>query len=224
MIAPPASVDELMNRAHSLVGARLDQLAYRLAMRADGAAVSTKGNAGMLLEAALGAHGGSTQAHDFPEIGVELKSIPVAPDGRVLESTYVCTLSIRDAERQEWSSSWARKKLSRVLFVPLIAERRAPWATRVVGTPLLWSPTAGQERGLAADFDEAIGRIAVGGIEDLDARSGRWMQVRPKARDGAARTLAWDRDGEPVATVPRGFYLRARFTAALLVDPTAEPD
>ena len=61
-------------------------------------------------------------------------------------------------------------------------------------------------------------------IEELTAHRGRWLQVRPKARDGSVRTIAWGSEGEAIATVPRGFYLRARFTAALLGDPSALPD
>jgi len=38
------------------------------------------------------------------------------------------------------------------------------------------------------------------------------------------RTLAWGSEGEAIATVPRGFYLRTRFTGALLADPAALPD
>jgi DNA mismatch repair protein MutH len=37
------------------------------------------------------------------------------------------------------------------------------------------------------------------------------------------RTLVPTVEGETVATVPRGFYLRALFTAAILRDPLAMP-
>ncbi|MFI5300913.1 MAG: DNA mismatch repair protein MutH, partial [Polyangiales bacterium] len=86
------------------------------------------------------------------------------------------------------------------------------------------SPTAEQEAALAADFDEIVGLIGAGGIERVTAHLGRWLQVRPKARDGSARTRAWDRDGDPIETVPRGFYLRARFTGAILREPSAMPE
>jgi DNA mismatch repair protein MutH len=48
--------------------------------------------------------------------------------------------------------------------------------------------------------------------------------VRPKARHGSARTVAFGGEGEAIATVPRGFYLRARFTGAILADAAAVPD
>ena len=49
-----------------------------------------KGWAGQLIELYLGATAGSKQQQDFPTLGVELKTIPVSPDAKPLETTYVC--------------------------------------------------------------------------------------------------------------------------------------
>lgn len=185
-------------------------------------AVRTKGTAGSLLEQALGAHGVGRR-HDFPELGVELKSIPVTTAGLALESTYVCTFSLADAERQEWGTSWARAKLAKVLFVPLVGPAGVPWRERRIGHAFFWSPTAEQDAVLRGDFDEAVGLVGAGRVEELTGTTGRWLQVRPKAAHGRVRTSAFGPEGELVETVPRGFYLRARFTSALLGDPTAVP-
>lgn len=196
----------------------------RLGLEASADPVRTKGSAGETLERALGATGGSTQVLDFPDLGVELKTIPVSAEGVPLESTYVCTLSLADADLQEWETSWVRAKLAQVLFVPLVGAHGLPWQERIIGKPMLWSPTEEQDAILRADFDDVVGLIGVGRIEELTAHRGRWLQVRPKARDGSVRTIAWGSEGEAIATVPRGFYLRARFTGALLVDPRALPE
>ena len=80
-----------------------------------------------------------------------------------------------------------------------------------------------QERVLRGDFEEIMGAIGAGRIEELTARIGRYLQVRPKAAHGRVRTVSFGPEGEWIATVPRGFYLRARFTSALLRDPSALP-
>lgn len=220
---PPASIDELLARARSLEGQRVDAIARAIGASTAGEAVRTKGRPGEILERALGATGGSTKVVDFPELGVELKTIPIDERGVPIESTYVCTLPLADAETQEWETSWVRAKLARVLFVPLLAREGEPWPARIVGAPVLWSPTREQEHVLRGDFDDVVGLIGVGRIEELTAHLGRWLQVRPKARDGSKIGLAWGADNEAIAAVPRGFYLRARFTGAILVDPTATP-
>ncbi len=211
---PPETIDELVRRARALAGARVDDLAARESFRVDGEAVRTKGKVGELVERALGATGAGAEM-DFPALEVELKTVPLE-GGKPAESTFVCALSLMDAERAEWATAWVRKKLSRVLWFPVHERAR-------FGEPLLWSPSAEQEAVLKDDFEEIVGRIALGDIEDLSAHVGRWMQLRPKAATGRVRTAAPGRDGELVATVPRGFYLRARFVGAILSDPRALP-
>lgn len=219
----PRSIDELVRRALALEGLALGTIARSVGLEVSSDPRRTKGTAGGAVERALGASGGSARVHDFPELGVELKTIPITAEGAPLESTYVCTLSLADAESQEWETSWVRAKLARVLFFPHVGDAGTPWQERVVGRALLWSPTDEQEAVLRADFDDVVGLIGIGRVEELTAHRGRWLQVRPKARDGRARTIAWGSEGEAIATVPRGFYLRARFTGALLTDPRALP-
>jgi DNA mismatch repair protein MutH len=203
-VPPPRDEAELMARARALVGRRLGELVVGL---------HTKGKGGELLERALGATGGSQATWDFPELRVELKSIPLDHRGKPKESTFVCAFPLADADRAAWETSWARSKLSRVLWIPLHMEAEG---VRRVGEPLLWSPTAEQEAVLRDDFEEIVGQIGIGGIEGVSAHLGTYLQLRPKAANGRVRTVVRGREGDLVATVPRGFYLRARFTAELL--------
>jgi DNA mismatch repair protein MutH len=108
--------------------------------------------------------------------------------------------------------------------VPTLGASELAWPERTIGEPLLWSPTSEQEAVLRGDFDDVVGLVGVGRIEELTAHRGRWMQVRPKAAHGRVRTAAFGPGGERIETIPRGFYLRARFTGALLADPAALPD
>jgi DNA mismatch repair protein MutH len=209
MVAPPRDEAELLERAHALEGAEMPE-----------GGLHGKGRVGERVERALGATGGSSATWDFPELRVELKTIPV--DARTSiprESTFVCAVSLVGADRAEWSTSWARGKLSRVLWVPIVIGPEG----RRVGRARLWSPTPSQEGILADDFDQIMGRVGMGDIEGVTARLGRWLQLRPKAAHGRVRTSVPAYDGEVVATVPRGFYLRAKFTGAILRDGAALP-
>jgi DNA mismatch repair protein MutH len=210
MIAPPRDEAELLARAHAMKGTRVE-----------GGGLHAKGKVGELVERALGATGGSTATWDFPALQIELKTIPIdARTGSPRESTFVCAVSLHDADTAEWSTSWVRAKLGRVLWVPVEEDETG---ARRIGEPRLWSPSAEQEGVLAGDFEEILGRVGVGDIEGVSARLGRWLQLRPKAAHGRVRTLVPGADGALVATVPRGFYLRARFTGAILRDPAALP-
>lgn len=239
----PKDEGELLRRAKDLQGVSLAEIARTLGVELSHAGLRSKGKAGEIVERALGARGGSGAHVDFPELGVELKTVPVDARGRPRESTFVCTFPLAEADRATWASSWVRRKLGCVLWVPLVFETQSSGRTSIVGTAsgsgrrasdkassprvgevVLWRPTPLQEAVLAADFDEIVGMVGAGRVEELCARVGRWLQVRPKAAHGRARTLAFGPESEPTSALPRGFYLRARFTKAILEDPSAVPE
>lgn len=221
----PAHLDELRARAASLRGCTLAELAARFApptdVRPGDGLVRRKGKTGQLVERALGATAGSRMVPDFPALGVELKTIPLDARGRPRESTFVCTLPLAEVDRASWQSSSVRAKLAHVLFVPIVTAA-ADRSDARIGEPFFWRPSAEQEAILRADFDDLVGLIALGQIEALTARLGHWLQVRPKAAHGRVRTLVFGPEQEPISTIPRGFYLRARATAMLLAEAARE--
>ncbi|APR87841.1 DNA mismatch repair endonuclease MutH [Minicystis rosea] len=223
MIDPPRDEAELAQRAHALEGRTLGDLAAAVGVSFAGGGLRTKGKLGEVIERALGATGGSAAVPDFPALGVELKTIPLDARGEPRESTFVCAFSLADADRAEWATSWARRKLARVLWVPIDTQAGSAIETRRIGAPVLWRPTPAQEAVLAEDFDTIMGLVGIGRVEALDARTGRFLQARPKAAHGRVRTRAYGPEGEPIEALPRGFYLRTRFTGAILRDPAALP-
>ncbi|EPK0919454.1 hypothetical protein MMC50_003613 [Klebsiella quasipneumoniae] len=89
-------------------------------------------------------------------------------------------------------------------------------AARRVGAPLLWSPDEEEERQLRMDWEELMDLIVLGEVERITARHGEVLQLRPKAANSKALTEAIGAHGETILTLPRGFYLKKNFTAALL--------
>jgi DNA mismatch repair protein MutH len=206
-----------MVRARALEGRSLGEIGAALGSPVAAlAGRHTKGLAGTLVERALGASAGSAAEPDFPALGVELKTIPVDGRGRVRESTFVCTIALGRIADEPWERSWLRRKLACVLWVPVDGTDAVALAERRIGHPILWRPDADEEAALRADFEALAGQIGVGAVEGLTAHEGQVLQVRPKGRDGRARTAAVGPDGELLSAVPRGFYLRASFTSALL--------
>ena len=212
----PRSEAELETRALALAGLRLAEVANRFGVRLPPDTKRHKGAIGTLLERALGASAGTAAEPDFPELGVELKTIPVRRDGRPAESTFVCVVPLDRIAEVEWDESTVRKKLARVLFVPIESDGALPLAQRRVGTPIFWSPNELEDRELRADWDELAGLLGAGHVEDVTGHLGRALQVRPKAPGSWSRRRAPARDGAWLATIPRGFYLRATFTERIV--------
>jgi len=214
--SPPRDEAELLARAEALAGLTLGELGEHRGLEPPASPRSAKGWGGQLLEDCLGASAGSLSEPDFQLIGVELKTLPVDPAGKPLESTYVCTVPLALTASPLWEDSNVRRKLARVLWFPLVTSRRAPIHARQLGTPLLWSPSAAQESRLRADWEELMELVSLGRAEEITARHGTVLQIRPKAADSHARTWGTDAEGRRVRAPPRGFYLRTAFTAALL--------
>ncbi|XOV81033.1 MAG: DNA mismatch repair endonuclease MutH [Aestuariibacter sp.] len=213
---PPDSPDELLDRAISIAGLTLGDLAQMANIAVPENFKKHKGWSGQLLELWLGASAGSKPTQDFPELGIELKTLPISQDGKPLETTYVCFAPLTSMHGWQWHSSNVRNKLQRVLWIPVQGDRGIPPSQRVVGTGFFWTPTMTQEQQLQADWEELMELIMLGGIESVTAEHGEVLQLRPKAADGSVVTDAFGRDGSVVKTRPRGFYLRKAFTQQIL--------
>jgi DNA mismatch repair protein MutH len=140
----------------------------------------------------------------------------VSADGRPLETTFVCTIPLSRMAHEEWEQSRVFEKLRRVLWIPVEGTRATDVAARRIGTALLWSPSVEEERDLRFDWEELAGMIGGGRVEDITGHLGRYLQVRPKARDSHARRRGVGHDGAGISTLPRGFYLRTSFTSRIL--------
>jgi len=175
-----------------------------------------KGWIGQFIEQLLGATAGSLPEPDFPQLGVELKTIPIDQHGKPLESTYVSVVHLMNTHREQWQNSLVRKKLANVLWFPIVSLKGVPIQQRMVATPVLWSPTPQQEAILRCDWEDAMEKVMLGQLGQLNSRFGEALQIRPKAANASVLTDAIGPDGDIIKTLPRGFYLRSNFTQAVL--------
>ena len=214
-VAPPRSEQELLERAARLAGRTLQQVAAEADCPVPRDQQRRKGWIGELVERCLGADAATLSQPDFTLIGVELKTLPLNARGLPRESTFVCTVPL-GSDPGDWAGSAVRRKLARVLWMTVEATPAIPLAERRLGTPFLWSPGPEEEQALRADWEELTAMIVLGRLEEISARHGNCLQIRPKAASARALTGTADASGAPAQTLPRGFYLRASFTATIL--------
>lgn len=213
---PPTTEAELASRAERIAGRTLGELAGACGIEVPEDFRRAKGWVGRLIEESLGASAGNKPAPDFEKIGVELKTLPIGADGLPRETTYVCRVPLSQIEELTWQTSRVYKKLRRVLWVPVAAVDEIAVADRCVGQGLLWSPAGELGRVLRRDWEEHTEAIRLGYINSITAADGQYLQIRPKAAHSGKRTWATGRGGGAVLTLPRGYYLRRDFTAAIL--------
>lgn len=195
---------------------RLGELGRQLGAQVPEDLRRAKGWVGALVERALGAAAGSHPGPDFPDLGIELKTIPIDRAGKPLESTFVCTIELREIHAAEFLTSRLWGKLAQVLFVPVEGTRVVPVAERCLGAAFLWTPSVEERTVLEADWYALCLLIAQGRTGEITGHLGQALQVRPKAAKGSSRRRAFDEDGALYDEQPKGFYLRPSFTGEIL--------
>lgn len=216
VVSPPKSEEQLLKRARQLAGLTLADLAIKFNQTIPKDTRHAKGWIGQLIETTLGATASSLAEPDFQLIGIELKTLPLTNSGKPKESTYVCTVPLTNLHEQEWSSCWLKRKLQRVLWLPIEADKRIPLASRHIGNAILWSPDEDEATQLQQDWEELMELICLGKLDQITSHMGRYLQIRPKGANAKSLTTTLDEEGNTIQTLPRGFYLRPEFTQQIL--------
>ena len=146
---------------------------------------------------------------------VELKTLPLNRTGSPKESTFVCAINLTNLGSQ-WENSLVKRKLSRVLWLPIEADPGIPLATRRVGSAFFWSPDKDQKSVLRRDWQELIDMVSMGELEQITAHHGQYLQILPKASNSKSLCKGINSEGEEILTLPRGFYLRTILTKQIL--------
>ncbi|WP_192506787.1 DNA mismatch repair endonuclease MutH [Pseudoalteromonas aurantia] len=216
--SPPATINELMQRVNDIAGITLGELAAQYQFKTPEHLLKEKGWPGQLLEYVLGASAGSKPVPDFELLGIELKSLPIGYNGKPLETTYVTTVPLTGLTGATFHDSNVKKKLAHVLWLPVLAERALQPIDRIIGSGFLWQPNTDQINQLQRDWEEQIELIALGKIEQISGHLGEVMQIRPKAANSKALTDVIGPHGKLTKTLPRGFYLKTKFTQQILTE------
>ncbi len=216
VVSPPTSEEQLLKRARQLAGLTLADLAIKFNQTIPKDTRHAKGWIGQLVETTLGATASSLAEPDFQLIGIELKTLPLTSSGKPKESTYVCTVPLTNLHEQEWSSCWLKRKLQRVLWLPIEADKRIPLASRHIGNAILWSPDEDEATQLQQDWEELMELVCLGKLDQITSHMGRYLQIRPKGANAKSLTTTLDEEGNTIQTLPRGFYLRPEFTQKII--------
>ncbi len=207
---------QLQSNVLRIAGCTLGEIATSLDIMVPENLLKNKGWVGQLIETALGVENNSRPEPDFPELGIELKTLPINHNGKPKESTYVCVAPLMHLANLRYQDSVVGKKLAHVLWLPIEADKTIPLASRRIGQGIFWKANDEELKQLTADFDMLTDQIALGEVENITAHQGTFLQLRPKAANSAVLTEAISPEGTIMKTLPRGFYLRPIFTQRIL--------
>ncbi|MGY8813750.1 MAG: DNA mismatch repair endonuclease MutH [Gammaproteobacteria bacterium] len=212
---PPTTEQELLARIETLAGKTLSQVALMVNVDVPENQNTNKGWTGQLAELVLGATASNRSEPDFQHLGIELKTIPMSKPGIPKESTYISTVNLTKTTSIKWDTSTVRKKLARVLWLPVESDKTIPLKHRRFGNALLWSPNTRQEKIIRNDWEEIMELICSGDLDKISSSLGTYLQIRPKAANARSLGNSYSNEGVKSSTLPRGFYLRSSFTRTL---------
>lgn len=213
---PPKSFEELGNSLNKIEGKSLSELAKIANLPLPISPLHGKGFTGELMERMLGASASNLPIPDFPELGLELKTLPVSNELEPLESTFLCHAPLSNVRNLTFENSALYSKIKRVLFIVINAQRDQDFSQRKVLGYFYFSPNEEQLNQLKSDFNELYELVKTGNVEKINARMGHIIQMRPKGANGKALTECIGPDGNMIKTRPRGFYMRRSFTKMIL--------
>ena len=210
----PTSAAELLDRAGQFSGWSFHEIIEYLQISPPKSLKHDKGWCGQCVEQLLGASSGNLPKPDFADLGIELKTIPIHMNAQPLESTYVCTAPIPFRETI-WQESRVYQKICQILWVPIIVDTHKTLLDRRLGQAYLWSPDPKEMRILQQDWEELTEYLILGQVDQLSARLGTFLHIRPKAANSRNPIQTINHEGELIYTVPKGFYLRTTLTKTL---------
>ena len=106
--------------------------------------------------------------------------------------------------------------MAHVLWLPIEVNSRKSLASRRVGRAILWHMPAHIEAIIKADWQELMEYVLLGDLDQIDARYGHYLHIRPKAANSKVLTTGLSLDGDKIHTLPRGFYLRSQLTEQII--------
>lgn len=207
------SVKEVLLHAQELRGRKIAELAALAKLNLEHSNTALKGKIGTLCELLLGATASSKPLPDFPELNLELKTIPVTQDYKVLESTFVTTFNLHSPG--QWQQSSVYCKTRNILWIPIISSHENLQNAKI-GKAFIWSPNAAEDSLLRQDWEELDFYLRLGQLQKITAEFGQALQLRPKGANKLAVASGVSEEGEQTASLMRAFYLRRNFTQQII--------
>ena len=204
---------ELLNKAQQLAGMTLSQVSKNQDIILPTNLSKAKGLIGQLAENHLGVTAPNAPEPDFPELGVELKTLPLDIRGLPTESTYICRC--HSQFEPSWSDSRVWHKTQRILWLPIESGPDLALGSRRFGLAQLWSPSPEQAQQMATDWEELMEALNCGDLDQTGAQHGQILQLRPKAANSTCLHQHVGEDATLIASVPKGFYFRSSFTRSI---------
>ena len=214
---------ELLERVNAVQGVPFAELAAAHEISWQTEPARNKGLAGRIVEASMGIEANPRAEADLTYLGLEIKTIPIAEDLKVLERTKVTMLNFQDVHDQPFEGSTVEHKLRSIIFVPIVKfelDRPDRWYIR---SPFIWFPSNAAYEQLKRDYEEVRALLREGKVDALSSEKppkGQGVFLTPNTAGKDSRDMTAYYLDEPrtrkVLTKRRSWMLRKEFTTEVI--------
>lgn len=204
------SLDQIESRMQLCHGLSLEQL-HHMIYQTKPESIG-KGWTGRLLEQWLGVTNLNESTPDLPEIGLEIKTLPVSHKGRVLEHTFLATIPFPFREGS-FRRSRLYNKIQKILWIPIVRKEKRMSFQDQIGAAFIQDLEKDSEvlSKLTEDWDLLAGLLREESYRLISSEVGDILHIRPKAQNAAQKIWVGEQKINPM-----GFYFRKNYTQELI--------
>ena len=183
-----------------------------------------KGASGLILETLLGLSNNSTADADIPEIGCEVKILPIqrnkSGEIKVKEPTQIQMINYFEVANENWETAKIRKKITLTFWIVYLAKdnsKSLPQDEYRIIDYFLDHPNESKVITFKEDWELIQNYIIKGLADKLSCSMGTYIEPKTKGKNNQDKTNAPDGKGGITRARRRAFYYKKNYTNSNII-------
>lgn len=183
-----------------------------------------KGAAGLIVENILGIKNNNRDEPDIPQIGCEIKILPLQKnrDGTIKakEPTAIQMINYCEVAKETWETAKLRSKINLTFWVVYLAKENGKSKAQdeyVIVDYFLDHPSDVQNGIFKTDWEEIQSYIVRGDADKLSCSMGTYIEPKTKGANNEDNTYAPDGKGGLTRVRRRAFYYKKNYTNTQII-------
>lgn len=183
-----------------------------------------KGASGLIVEKLLGFENNNLDSADIPEIGCEIKILPLQKnrDGTIKakEPTAIQMINYIEVAKETWETAKLRGKIALTFWVVYLAKTSGKAMEQndyVIVDYFLDHPNDVQNGIFRKDWENIQEYIKTGRADQLSCSMGEYLEPKTKGKNNQDKTDAPDGKGGKLKARRRAFYYKKNYTNTAII-------